>query len=64
MIWLVRCCPDHQMKYSNSTSKLYLLYKYVQAIWFAHLRDDQGLSEQEIYEWCVRYPSFFFGVVW
>ena len=26
----------------------------LQAIWFAHLREDQGLSEQEIYEWCVR----------
>ena len=33
-------------------------YKRVQAIWFAHLRDDQGLTEQEIYEWCVRYLIF------
>jgi len=29
--------------------------EWYQAIWFAHLREDQGLSEQEIYEWCVRY---------
>jgi len=28
--------------------------EWYQAIWFAHLRDDEGLSEQEIYEWCVR----------
>ena len=28
--------------------------KPLQAIWFAHLRDDEGLSEQEIYDWCVR----------
>ena len=32
--------------------------KCMQAIWFAHLRDDQGLTEQEIYEWCVRYLIF------
>jgi len=29
--------------------------EWYQAIWFAHLRDDEGLSEEEIYEWCVRY---------
>ena len=31
-----------------------ILSLLTQAIWFAHLREDQGLSEQEIYEWCVR----------
>ena len=34
--------------------KKFFFYQPLQAIWFAHLRDDEGLSEQEIYDWCVR----------
>ena len=44
----------YQVSMLISILLLNLKKKPLQAIWFAHLRDDEGLSEQEIYDWCVR----------
>ena len=50
----IRCCSRASRWFSSDIWEYWVLSLLTQAIWFAHLREDQGLSEQEIYEWCVR----------
>ena len=55
---MIHVCTNLSKSIPNSYLLVYVYPKCMQAIWFAHLRDDQGLTEQEIYEWCVRYLIF------
>jgi len=31
--------------------------EWYQALWFSHLRDDEGMTEPEIYNWCLRHQK-------